>query len=114
MTVKFDPLPPRSGRPPLYDYDAIAEALIAAPNKWAEILPEAPATLPGSLRKGSIAALRPELGFRFAVRSIRMAKGRQVCSIWARHDPERRESQAVIAARRRKRAEDSRRYRAKQ
>ena len=35
MTVKFDPLPPRSGRPPLYDYDAIAEALIAAPNKWA-------------------------------------------------------------------------------
>lgn len=113
MTVIEFGKPPRSaGRQPLYDYDTIAETLMAKPKEWAKAIIDAPATLPNSLRKGSIAALRPELGFQFAVRETRMVDGQQVCTIWMRYNPDRRESEAVINARREKRNEEQRKHRA--
>lgn len=59
MGIKWENPAPQSKGQSLYDWEAIAEYLKSNPGKWALIDDDAPRSMPGQIKRGVYAHLRP-------------------------------------------------------
>jgi hypothetical protein len=76
--------PPSKGS---YDWTAIAAALRDHPQRWILTFQQERYSLVVALRNGSIAALRPALGFRTTTRRNTRTKPR-LCDLYIMYDPD--------------------------
>jgi len=81
---RWESPPPRTA----YDWSGIAAVLREHPGEWRLIFERDRVSLANAVRQGSIAALRPELGFQVRTAQNKTGADGRTCALYLRYAPD--------------------------